>query len=134
MAERVPRITVFACTNSGYQAAQAAGPVPAEIKLIEVPCSGKVENIHLMKAIEEGADGVLVLACIKESCQYLRGNLRAEKRVEYVRQILKEIGVEPEIVRYCNLAPNMNVRFAELVAEMVEDLKRIGSGSGAVAE
>ena len=99
---------------------------PANVKIIQVPCSGRVDILHLLKAIEDGADGVYVAGCLEGECHYLTGNLKAKKRVNYVKRVLGEIGVEPERVEMFNLSSGQGPRFAEIAREMVERIKKLG--------
>jgi len=99
---------------------------PSSVKVIQVPCTGRVDIIHLLKAIEDGADGVYVAGCLEGECHYLSGNLKAKKRVQYVKKVLKEIGVEPERVEMFNLSAGEGPRFAEIAREMAERIKKLG--------
>ena len=99
---------------------------PSSVKVIQVPCTGRVDIIHLLKAIEDGADGVYVAGCLEGECHYLSGNLKAKKRVQYVKKVLKEIGLEPERVEMFNLSAGEGPRFAEIAREMVERIKKLG--------
>ncbi|MFH1006902.1 MAG: hydrogenase iron-sulfur subunit [Candidatus Latescibacterota bacterium] len=125
-----PNIVVYCCAHSGYEAADRAGrrhlSYPVGVRIVRVPCSGKVDAIYLLKAFEQGADGVLVVGCHEDSCQFLTGNLRAKKRVDYVRGLLQEIGLEPERVRMAHVASVQDLRFVELVREMEETLTALG--------
>jgi coenzyme F420-reducing hydrogenase delta subunit len=99
---------------------------PANVKIIQVPCSGRVDILHLLKAIEDGADGVYVAGCLEGECHYLTGNLKAKKRVRYVKRVLSEIGIEPERVEMFNLSSGQGPRFAEIAREMVERIQKLG--------
>jgi F420-non-reducing hydrogenase iron-sulfur subunit len=99
---------------------------PSSVKIIQVPCTGRVDIIHLLKAIEDGADGVYVAGCLEGECHYLSGNLKAKKRVQYVKNVLKEIGMEPERVEMFNLSAGEGPRFAEIAREMAERIKKLG--------
>ena len=99
---------------------------PTNIKIIKVPCSGRVAIIHMLKALEEGADGVMVAGCLEGDCHYQSGNLRAKKRVSYVQEILENIGIEPERVTMYNLSAGEGPRFAEIAREMTEKVKELG--------
>jgi F420-non-reducing hydrogenase iron-sulfur subunit len=99
---------------------------PSSVKVIQVPCTGRVDIIHLLKAIEDGADGVYVAGCLEGECHYLSGNLKAKKRVQYVKNVLKEIGMEPERVEMFNLSAGEGPRFAEIAREMAERIKKLG--------
>ena len=65
---------------------------PSNVRVIMMPCTGRVDVIHLLKAIEDGADGVYVAGCLEGDCHYLTGNLKARKRVEAVKKIVAESG------------------------------------------
>jgi F420-non-reducing hydrogenase iron-sulfur subunit len=99
---------------------------PANVKIIQVPCSGRVDILHLLKAIEDGADGVYVAGCLEGECHYLTGNLKAKRRVRYVKGVLGEIGIEPERVEMFNLSSGQGPRFAEIAREMVERIQALG--------
>ncbi len=99
---------------------------PAEIKVIQVPCTGRVDILHLLNAIEDGADGVYVAGCLEGECHYIAGNLKARRKVGYVKKTLEEIGIEPERVEMYNLSSAQGARFAEIANEMVENIKKLG--------
>jgi F420-non-reducing hydrogenase iron-sulfur subunit len=99
---------------------------PSNIKIIKVPCTGRVAIIHMLKALEEGADGVMVAGCLEGDCHYQSGNLRAKKRVIYVQEVLEKIGMEPERVAMYNLSAGDGPRFAEISREMTEKVKELG--------
>jgi coenzyme F420-reducing hydrogenase delta subunit len=90
-------ITLFYCSNSIHQNdfSQVSKDIPEiNFKMISLPCSGKVDLLYLLKAIETGADGVIIVTCMIGDCHYLEGNLRANKRVMAVNSILKETGID----------------------------------------
>jgi F420-non-reducing hydrogenase iron-sulfur subunit len=99
---------------------------PSNVKVIQVPCTGRVDIIHLLKAIEDGADAVYVAGCMEGECHFLVGNLKAKKRVLYVKKVLQELGIEPERVEMFNLSAGEGPRFAEIAREMVERVKALG--------
>ena len=98
----------------------------ADIKIIQVPCTGRVDILHLLNAIQDGADGVYVAGCLEGECHYKTGNLRTRKRVEYVKKVLTDIGIEPERVEMFNLSSAQGQRFAEIAKEMVGKIKELG--------
>jgi len=100
---------------------------PTNVKIIKVPCSGRVAIIHMLKALEEGADGVIVAGCLEGDCHYQSGNLRAKKRVIYVQEILDKIGIGGERVAMYNLSAGEGPRFAEIAREMTEKVRELGS-------
>ena len=99
---------------------------PSNLKIIRVPCSGRVAIIHLLKALEEGADGVLVAGCLEGDCHYQSGNLRARKRVNYVREILEKIGIEVDRVAMYNVSAGDGPKFADIAREMTEKVRELG--------
>ena len=99
---------------------------PSNIRIIKVPCTGRVAIIHLMKVIERGADGVFVAGCMEGDCHFQEGNLRAKRRVAYVRQLLESIGMEPDRVAMYNLSSGEGPRFAEISREMTDKIRQLG--------
>jgi F420-non-reducing hydrogenase iron-sulfur subunit len=99
---------------------------PGTIRIIRVPCTGKVDVIHILRAFEKGADGVYVVGCMEGDCRFVRGNLRARKRVESVRGILDKVGIGGERVQMYNLSSGDGPRFAEFAVEMTEKIKSLG--------
>jgi coenzyme F420-reducing hydrogenase delta subunit len=79
-----------------------------------------------MKAFEKGADGVLVAGCEEGSCHFKEGNLLAKRRVNYTRDILAEVGLEPERLRMVNVSAASAQKFAEIVRDMVETVRKLG--------
>ena len=99
---------------------------PANIKVVRVPCTGKVDLLHILKAIESGADGVYVAGCLEGECHFLTGNLRAKKRVMYAKGLLEEVGILGERVEMYNLSAAEGARFAQIAREMTDRIKRLG--------
>jgi F420-non-reducing hydrogenase iron-sulfur subunit len=99
---------------------------PANIKIIHLPCSGKVDVRHLLRAIQKGADGVYVVGCLEGTCHYNDGNYRARERVEYVRTLLEEIGLEADRVRMYNLSSGEGPTFAAYAKEMTDLIRSLG--------
>lgn len=99
---------------------------PSSIRIISLPCTGKVDLIHILKAFERGADGVYVAGCLEGSCQYTSGNLRARKRVAQAKEILEKIGVGGERVQMYNLSSSEAPRFVEIAAEMEQRIRDLG--------
>jgi coenzyme F420-reducing hydrogenase delta subunit len=99
---------------------------PSNVKIINVPCTGRVDILHLLKAIEDGADGVYVAGCLEGDCHYLTGNLKAKKRVAYVKKLLSDLGVEPERIEMFNLSAAQGTRFAEIAREFTGRIRDLG--------
>ena len=104
---------------------------PDNIRIIRVPCTGKVDVKHLLDAFESGADGVFVAGCLEGDCHFMTGNLRARKRVERVKKLLADIGMDPERLEMYNLSAGQGPRFAQITTEFVERISGLGpSGVG----
>jgi coenzyme F420-reducing hydrogenase delta subunit len=133
MSEHEPKIIAFCCNFCAFAAADLAGAMRLQyspsVRIIRLPCTGKVDPLHLMKAFEQGADGVFVAGCLEGQCHYLKGNLRAKKRVAYVKRLLAEVGIEPERIEMFNLSSAMGGRFAEIVEEMTARIKELDAAS-----
>ena len=130
MSEFEPKIVAYCCNFCAFAAADLAGAMriqyPHNVRIIKLPCTGKVDALHLMKAFEDGADGVFVAGCLEGQCHFLEGNLRAKKRVAYVKRLLAEVGIEPDRIEMYNLSSAMGGRFAEIVEEMTQKIKELG--------
>lgn len=132
-----PRVVAFCCDQSGYPAADMAGnlklTLPKHVEIIRVPCAGRIETIYLLKALEKGADGVIIFGCYEQNCQFLRGSLRAKNRLSYAQHILQRIGLEKERLEICYLATNCGVKFAEKLQQKSETLSKLGPHPGKIA-
>jgi len=129
-AEFEPQIVAFCCLHCAYAAADLAGgsrsAYPSSIKIIAVPCTGRIDSLYLLKAFEDGADGVMVAGCLPGRCHFQTGNLHAEQRVAYIRTLLEEIGLEGDRVRMIHVSAGMGVQFAERAKEMTEAIRALG--------
>ena len=125
-----PEIVAFCCHYCAYTAADMAGSkrisYPANVKIIRVPCTGKVDAIHIMKAFEKGADGVYVAGCLEGDCHFKNGNTRARYRVEHVQKILEDLGWEKERLAMINMSAGMGELFASTALEFTEKIKALG--------
>ena len=99
---------------------------PINVKIVRVPCTGKVDVIHIMRAFEKGADGVAVIGCLEGECHFDSGNLRARQRVEQAQKILETIGVGGERAQMYNLSSSEGPRFAQYATEITEKIKELG--------
>jgi F420-non-reducing hydrogenase iron-sulfur subunit len=99
---------------------------PSSVRIIVLPCTGKVDLIHLLRAFEKGADGVYVVGCLEGACQFTSGNLRARKRVEQAREILEKIGVGGDRVQMYNLSSSEAPRFVQIAEEMTRKIMALG--------
>lgn len=125
-----PVIVAFCCHYCAYTAADMAGsqrlPYPANVKIIRVPCSGKVDALHILKAFEKGADGVYVAGCLEGDCHFKNGNERAARRIAYVKNYLEEIGIESERLEMVMISAGMGQRFAQTATEITEKIRALG--------
>ena len=96
------------------------------IRLFPVPCSGRLEPVHLLRALEEFADAAYVLTCPDGACRYFEGNHRAEKRVRMTASIISEIGLEPERVGIKVGSRNSPKSLGEMAEEIFEDISGLG--------
>jgi F420-non-reducing hydrogenase iron-sulfur subunit len=123
-------IVAFLCNWCGYAGADLAGvsrfQYPPTIKIIRVMCSGRVDPVFILKAFENGADGVLVCGCHINDCHYISGNLKAEKRVEKTKKLLHAIGINPERLRLEWVSAAEGAKFASVVKEFTERLEKLG--------
>jgi coenzyme F420-reducing hydrogenase delta subunit len=130
MSDFEPKIVAYCCNFCAFAAADLAGAMrvqyPPNVRIIRLPCTGKVDAILLMKAFEDGADGVFIAGCLEGECHFLEGNLRAKKRVAYVKRLLEEVGTNPERIEMFNLSSAMGGQFAEYVEEMTKRIKELG--------
>ena len=99
---------------------------PPDIKVIMMPCTGRVDILHLLKAFEAGADAVFVAGCLEGECHYLKGNIQARKRVTKLKKDFAQMGLEPERVEMFNLSSSEGPRFAAIAKEMVERAYKLG--------
>jgi len=99
---------------------------PDTIRIIKVPCTGKVDILHILRSFEKGADGVYVVGCLEGDCRFENGNLRARKRVEQAKGILDTVGIGGERVQMYNLSSSEGPRFAEIAVEMTDKIKELG--------
>jgi coenzyme F420-reducing hydrogenase delta subunit len=99
---------------------------PSNIKIVKLPCTGKIDVLYLLKTFQSGADGVYVAGCMEGDCHYLTGNLRARKRVEYTRKILDEAGIGGERIAMYNMSAAQGTRFVEVAKEMTERIRALG--------
>jgi F420-non-reducing hydrogenase iron-sulfur subunit len=125
-----PKIVGFLCNWCSYTGADLAGTArikyAANIRSIRVMCSGRIEPTFIIKALFEGADGVLIAGCHPGDCHYQEGNYKALRRVKLLKRILPDYGVEPERVRLEWVAASEGERFATIVDEFTEQIRELG--------
>lgn len=138
MAERKPKVVGFCCERHGMDAAvlsaRSGKQLDVSVRIVQVPCTGRVDGIHLLKAFEDGADAVFVLGCLEKNCYYDTGSIEGRKRVDYVKQMLIEVGIEKERLEMFNAASSNAWAFPDAVSKMVDIAKKLGPIDGGVKQ
>ncbi|GAB4469507.1 MAG: hydrogenase iron-sulfur subunit [Anaerolineales bacterium] len=125
------QIVAFCCQYCAYAAADLAGGLrlqyPPQVKIIQIPCTGKMDVLYALQAFEQGADAVMVAGCMPGDCHFLEGNYNAIRRVERVKTLLKEIGIEPERIKMFHISSSMASQFVAAVQEMLHTAEKLGA-------
>jgi F420-non-reducing hydrogenase iron-sulfur subunit len=125
-----PKIIAFCCHYCAYSAADLAGSsrlqYPPNVRIVRTPCTGRLEIDYYMKAFENGIDGVLVAGCEEGSCHFKDGNLLAKRRVNSIRTVLAEAGIEAERLRMVNVSAAAARPLVEYIKEFVETVRNLG--------
>jgi coenzyme F420-reducing hydrogenase delta subunit len=125
-----PRIIAFLCSWCSYTGADTAGIAriksPANIRAVRVPCSGRVSPELVMRAFDQGADGVLVLGCHIGECHYDTGNHRTAKRIPILHSLMTFAGLEPERLRLDWVSASEGERFSRIAIEFTEAVRSLG--------
>jgi F420-non-reducing hydrogenase iron-sulfur subunit len=125
-----PNIVAFLCNWCGYAGADLAGvsrfQYPTSVKIIRVMCSGRVDPVFILKALENGAEGVLVCGCHIGDCHYLTGNLKADERVAKTKKLLETLGINPNRLRLEWVSASEGAKFAAVIKDFTESLAQLG--------
>lgn len=125
-----PRILVFTCNWCSYAGADLAGTsrlqYPPNARIIRTMCSGRIEPVFVLEALRDGADGVIVTGCHPGDCHYVKGNFRAEKRFNFLKMALKQIGVEEDRVRLAWISAGEGEKFSLLIRDMTDKIRELG--------
>lgn len=126
-----PKIIGFLCNWCSYAGADLAGvsriQYPPNIKIIRVMCSGSINPVFVLEAFNDGADGVLVAGChLPSDCHYVSGNFKALRRITLLKNVLKDFGIEPERLRLEWISASEGDKFAAVVRNMVDEVKKLG--------
>ena len=125
-----PKIIAFLCNWSSYAGADLAGvsriQYPPNIRIVRVPCSGRISPYFIIKSLQQGWDGVLVSGCHPGDCHYISGNLVARRRFSIMNDILKFFGIKPDRVNFSWVSAAEGQRFADIIKEVVDKVKKLG--------
>ena len=126
----VPKIIAFCCHYCACTAADLAGAsriqYPPNVRIVRLPCSGRIDVPAVLEAFADGADGVYVAGCLDGDCHFLHGNTHAKRRVAEAKRCLAEVGMEPQRLEMFQLSAAMGARFAEIAQEMVDRIGQLG--------
>jgi F420-non-reducing hydrogenase iron-sulfur subunit len=122
----MPKVVCFSC-NFGWGYLGDATTVGSQLKhWVRVPCTGKIDPIYILQALERGVDGVLVLGCPMGNCHFQDGNYRTQKRIYLLQSVLAAYGIEEERVDIALSSDADGRRIPHLVREMELRLERMG--------
>jgi F420-non-reducing hydrogenase iron-sulfur subunit len=125
-----PKVVAYCCTYCAYTAGDLAGSMRLEyapnVRVVKILCTGKIDAILLLRALEDGADAVYVAGCAVGDCHFLEGNLRAIQTVRYTKKLLAEIGLEPDRLEFFHIPASAGPLFAERVDEMTARARKLG--------
>ena len=129
-----PKIAAFLCNWCSYAGADLAGvgriQYPPTIRTIRVPCSGRINPLYILKAMANGADGVLVSGCHPGDCHYISGNYVARRKFALIQSLLKHVGLEEGRVNFSWVSAAEGGRFAEVVKGTTERVAALGPNKG----
>jgi F420-non-reducing hydrogenase iron-sulfur subunit len=132
-SQRQPRIVGFLCKWCSYAGADLTGTsrkkYPANLTILKVPCSGRIDPLFIMKGLQMGFDGVLVSGCHPGDCHYQTGNYRARRRLALIKKFLEYMGVPEERVQASWVSASEGAKFAQVVVDVVENVKAVGPNS-----
>jgi coenzyme F420-reducing hydrogenase delta subunit len=125
-----PMIVAFLCNWCSYAGADLAGvsriQYPPNVRIIRVPCSGRINPVFLLRALQNGADGVLVSGCHPGDCHYISGNLAARRKFALTKELMQYVGIEPERVQFTWVSASEGGRFAAIIEKVVEQVRKLG--------
>lgn len=128
-----PKIIAFLCNWCSYAGADLAGTsrvqYPPNIRIIRLPCSGRINPLFIIKALVDGADGVMVSGCHPGDCHYLSGNMYARRRFTVLKRLLATAGIDPGRIHFTWVSASEGSRFAAVVEEVTEKVRKLGRNS-----
>lgn len=125
-----PKIIAFLCNWCSYAGADLAGisrlQYPPNVRIIRVPCSGRMNPLYIIRALQHGVDGVLVSGCHPGDCHYLTGNYHARRKFAIINSLLQYVGIEPGRVHFSWVSASEGGKFAEVIKQVTEEVKKLG--------
>jgi len=125
-----PKLVGLLCRWCSYAGADLAGTsrkkYPANLGIIKVPCSGRVDPLHIIKALRLGFDGILVSGCHPGDCHYRTGNFYARRRLAITKKFLEYMGVQPQRIQASWVSASEGAKFADVVTEVTNEVKQVG--------
>jgi F420-non-reducing hydrogenase iron-sulfur subunit len=125
-----PNIVAFLCNWCSYAGADLAGTsridYPPNVKIVRVMCSGRVNPMFVVNALQQGADGVLIGGCHPGDCHYIQGNYLARRRMVVLKKLLEYLGIDERRVRMTWVSAAEGKKFADVIKEVTEDLRKLG--------
>lgn len=125
-----PKILGIFCNWCSYAGADMAGTsrmqYPPNVRIVRVLCSGRVDPQFVLKAFELGADGVLVAGCHPGDCHYVKGNYRAERRIALLKEMIKQLGIEPERLMLKWISASEGAELVKTTEEFLAIVKELG--------
>ncbi len=125
-----PKIVGFMCNWCAYRGADLAGTSRMKsapnVRTVRVMCSGRVDPQLVVKALQLGADGVLILGCHPGDCHYAGGNYKAARRISLLKKMMAQFGIEDERIRLDWVSASEGDRFKKTVNEMTEQIRALG--------
>lgn len=130
ITEHVPNIVAFCCNWCSYAGADLAGSgrlsYPANVKIIRVPCSCRVNPMFVLKAFQRGADGVILCGCHPGDCHYVTGNFYTRRRMAMLFDFLNYMGIEKERTRVEWVSAAEGARFSQVMNDFVKKITELG--------
>ena len=125
-----PKIVAFLCNWCSYAGADLAGvsrlQYPSNVRVIRVPCSGRINPLFILAILQHGADGVFVSGCHPGDCHYLSGNYSARRKFVLLKRLLEYAGLEEGRVQFSWVSASEGGRFADIIARVTEKIKALG--------
>lgn len=130
MKDWQPKIIAFLCNWCSYAGADLAGvsriQYPPNIRVVRIPCSGRINPLFVLKSLQNGYDGVLISGCHPGDCHYLTGNYFARRKFAILKTVLEFVGIEPGRVQFSWVSAGEGEKFAEVVKKVTETVKKLG--------